>query len=335
MQSNTHTSACLSSYIHLGLSQGLNRRSERGRFFLIVIVGALRKEGWPVRPTVHNNMGVERTNMANTPSAEACSALIKYWVKEYERLFGRSSSENGLTEEQQIPPEEMKKYIENYKKWYEMPVHQEETKAKLLILKRISEAWQLNVDTINKLIKYMESTLAMLVVMLSCGCQSGLYKVSTSEDNKQIDEHVCYYAVDDDSFGGGAGSFIKDNGSSPDGVLYDEDRMPIQVIEGRSVMEPDKPGWSGVLWMFSLGIFPMCQSEYMTQEITVKSPIGEKTGSYRIDARRWAGWIPLFIGYPALADERDAAAKLPNRRLESVGRNRLVKNLVGEFSYKD
>lgn len=273
--------------------------------------------------------------MANTPSTEACSALIEYWAKEYKRLFCQSSSGNELTELQQIPPAEMKKYIENYKKWYETPVSQEETKAKLSILKRISEAWQLNVDTINKLIKYMESTLAVFAVMLICGCQSGLYKISTSEDNKKVDESVRYYDVDADSFERGVGSFIKDNGSSPDGVLYDEDSMPIQIVEGRSDKEPDKPGLSGVLWLFSLGMFPMCESEYMTQEITVKSPIGEKTGSYRIDAKRWAGWIPLFVGYPASADERDAEAKLPNRRLEGVGKNRLIKNLVGEFSYKD
>ena len=269
--------------------------------------------------------------MANVPSTEACSALIEYWAKEYNRLFSGSSSESELTKVQQIPPTEMKQYIDNYKKWYETPVSQEDTKVKLSFLKRISEAWQLNVDTINKLIRYLESTLAVLAVMLIFGCRSGLYKISTSEDGKKIDESVQYYRVEPSS----AANFIKDNGASPDGILYDEERMPIEISEGRSHREPDKPGWSGVLWMFSLGIFPMCQNEYMAQEITVKSPIGEKTGMYRVDAKRWSGWIPLFVGYPSSADERDADAKLPNQRLEGIGKERLVKNLVGEFYYKD
>lgn len=179
----------------------------------------------------------------------------------------------------------------------------------------------------------MKNVIGLMLVlgMLLGGCRSGLYKISTSEDGKKIDESVPYYRVEPSS----AASFIKDNGTSPDGILYDEERMPIEISEGRSHREPDKPGWSGVLWMFSLGIFPMCQSEYMAQEITVKSPIGEKTGVYRVDAKRWSGWIPLFVGYPSSADERDADAKLPNQRLEGIGKDRLVKNLIGEFSYKD
>ena len=271
--------------------------------------------------------------MANTPSTEACSALIEYWAKEYERLLGRSSSGKGLTEELQIPPEEMKKYIENYKKWYETPVPQEETKAKLSILKRISEAWQLNVDTINKLIKYMESTLAVFAVMLICGCRSGLYKVSTSEDSKQIDESVRYYAI-------GAGSFIKDNGSSPDGVLYDEDRMPIQIIMGQSQEKFDDIGVGlqrlrGMLFTLSLGVFPMWRCDYLTQGVTIKSPIGERSGSYRVDAKYWEGWLPIFVGYPGSADERCDWPLITCKRIEDMGKNRLVKKLVGEFSYKD
>ena len=266
--------------------------------------------------------------MEKESSPEACSGQIKNWADEYERLFGRQNSNVKLLASEQIPQKEIKDYIDDYKKWFESIPERDDTIKKVSTLKRVVELWQLNVDVINKMIKCMESTLAVFVVMAICGCQSGLYKVSTSEDGKKIDGSVRYYEITSDSF-------LKECGRSADGLLYDEDRMPIRVVEGQSSMEPDKPGWSGVLWMFSLGIFPMCQSECMKQAVTVKSPIGERSGTYRVDAKRWSGWVPLFIGYPDVADERDSDARLPNQRLEGIGKDRLVKNLIGEFSYKD
>lgn len=185
-----------------------------------------------------------------------------------------------------------------------------------------------------KMISLRIVSSAIAVSALISGCQSGLYKVTTSEDDKSVDNSIRYYEVAKGK-GSFAADFMKDGGSSPDGILYDEERMPVEIVEGRNEKFPDKPGWSGVLWLFTVGIWPMCHSEYMTQDITVKSPIGEKTGSYRVDAKWWAGWFPIVIGYPSSADERSAEASLPNRRLEGVGRDRLVKSLVGEFSYND
>lgn len=173
---------------------------------------------------------------------------------------------------------------------------------------------------------------ALIAIMAVCGCQSGLYKISTSEDGKKFDDSVRYCEIDSS-----ADSFIKGNGSSPEGTLYDEDCMPIQIVDGRSDKHYFRPlgGWTGVLWMFSLGIFPICDGESVIQEISIKSPIGVKAGSYCVDARRWGGWIPIFIGYPAFADERDDDADLPNVRIEQAARDRLVKSLVGEFSFTE
>ena len=169
----------------------------------------------------------------------------------------------------------------------------------------------------------------VLVSATLYGCQSGLYKVSTSEDGKKLDESVRYYDI------GSGTDFIKDNGASPDGILYDEEQMPIKIIEGRSDKKFNRSDWSILLNIFSLGLFPAFDGEYITKAITVKSPIGEKAGSYRVDAKRWVGWFPLFIGYPDFADERDDYAKLPNPRLESIGEHQLIKNLVGAFSYNE
>ena len=91
--------------------------------------------------------------MEKEQSAELCSTLIENWEKEYKRLYVLSSFNEGYNNGEQISPDEMKKYVDNYKKWYEEKASPEETKAKLSIMKRISEAWQLNLDTINKHIK--------------------------------------------------------------------------------------------------------------------------------------------------------------------------------------
>ena len=279
--------------------------------------------------------------MTNEPSSAACRALIDYWAKEYERLFNQASDEPELTKDQQIPPSEMKVYIDNYKRWYETSLPPKETEAKLSILKRVSEAWQLNLDTINKLIKYMESTLTVIVIMLILGCQSGLYKVSTSEDGKEAKDCLDYRVVatiDDkgkSSQTTGDEVFMKDGGYSPDGILYDESQIPVEVSEGTPNHISNKEnGLANLLWVCTLGVVPYCSSEYMTQEIFVRTPLGGKTGTYRVDAKSWFGWIPIFVGYPSSADVRDANAKLPDARMEKIGRDRLVQGLVGQFDKK-
>lgn len=167
-----------------------------------------------------------------------------------------------------------------------------------------------------------------------CGCQSGAYKIATSADENTERSEIPYYKVGEgNSFVTGPMNEMVFMGDGD--TVYDEDKMPILVVESEAEYSPDKPGWSGVLWLFSLGVFPMFSSEYMTQDVTVKTPIGEKTGSFRVDARWWGGWLPIFIGYPCLADERVAKAELPNSRVEEIGRNRLVEGLVKEFEFKD
>lgn len=117
----------------------------------------------------------------------------------------------------------------------------------------------------------IEVLLVPLWVGIICGCQSGLYRISTSEDRKELDSKMNYSAVS----------------SLSTEVEFDSSHMPVEIVHGRENRMPDEPGWSGVLWLFTLGIFPMVQTEYVTQEITVKTPIGVKSGSWRVDAKRW------------------------------------------------
>ncbi len=180
-----------------------------------------------------------------------------------------------------------------------------------------TKARQHNVCSANALTRHIVSTIVAVVVMMLFGCYSGMYKISTSEEGKELDSKMNYSEV----------STLNTE------VEFDSSQMPVEIVHGREIRIPDKPGGSGILWLFSLGIFPMVETEYVTQDITVKTPLGVKSGSWRVDAKRWFGWLPIFIGYPDLADERDVNAKLPSPNMEQKAKDRLVDSLVREFSY--
>lgn len=168
-----------------------------------------------------------------------------------------------------------------------------------------------------KMVRKIKALLVLFLASTICGCQSGLYKISTSEDGKELDSKMSYSEV----------STLNTE------VDFDSSRMPVEIVHGQEKRMPDEGGVSGVLWLFTLGIFPMVQTEYVAQDITVKTPIGVKSGTWRVDAKRWIGWVPLFIGYPSLADERDTDAKLPNLQMERKAKDKLVDSLAREFSY--
>lgn len=168
-----------------------------------------------------------------------------------------------------------------------------------------------------KMVRRSKALLVLFLASTICGCQSGLYKISTSEDGKELDSKMSYSEV----------STLNTE------VDFDSSRMPVEIVHGQEKRMPDEGGVSGVLWLFTLGIFPMVQTEYVAQDITVKTPIGVKSGTWRVDAKRWIGWVPLFIGYPSLADERDTDAKLPNLQMERKAKDKLVDSLAREFSY--
>lgn len=164
--------------------------------------------------------------------------------------------------------------------------------------------------------KVLGCALAVYACVI-CGCQSGLYKISTSGENKKLDSKMKYAEVS----------------SLSTEMQFDPSRMPVEIVYGREKRMPDEPGVSVMLCFFTLGIFPMVQTEYVTQDITVKTPIGVKSGTWRVDAKKWTGWVPLFIGYPSSADERDADAKLPNPKMEQKAKDMVVDSLAREFSY--
>lgn len=166
------------------------------------------------------------------------------------------------------------------------------------------------------------------------GCQSGLYQIVTSEDDKELDDRMSYYEA---KLVGTKSERVEFEPISSDS-LYDSQKMPICVVNGKSKCEPDKTGISSFGWLFTLGIIPMCESGFRMQEITVKTPLGDKNGWYRVDAKRWSGWLPIFIGYPGIADKRAADASVNGvgmSEMLSLARQSAVESLARQFSYDE
>lgn len=166
------------------------------------------------------------------------------------------------------------------------------------------------------------------------GCQSGLYQIVTSEDDKELDDRMSYYEA---KLVGTESECTEFEPISSDS-LYDSQKMPICVLNGKSESEPDKTGISAFGWLFTLGIIPMCESGFRMQEITVKTPLGDKNGWYRVDTKRWSGWLPIFIGYPGIADKRAADAGVNGAAMSemlSLARQSAVESLARQFSHDE
>ena len=152
-------------------------------------------------------------------------------------------------------------------------------------------------------------SIGMLVVT---GCISGMYSSDISVSGKE----------------GGVTSFsVVEN---IDENNYPE-TMPV-VVQSKSTNVKDNHVWNHLLWMCTIGIVPGIESETTTYDITVKTPLGEKSGKCSVSAGDWVGWLPLIMPYPAFADERISDyARLPNKKLEDAVQGQLITNLVSQF----
>ena len=136
----------------------------------------------------------------------------------------------------------------------------------------------------------------MVGILALAGCQSGMYSSDVSVDRK--DDGVSDYTV------------VK----TLDVKEYPQS-MPV-VVESKSTNQKGEHGLNNLLWFFTLGIVPGVSSEATTYDVTVRTPIGEKSGTCTIEASSWMGWLPIFVPYPGIADERTSNPSLPNVTLE-------------------
>ena len=82
---------------------------------------------------------------------------IRQWAEEYKRIFGSASDGVSLSEGDLIPPDEMRRYVDNYRKSFEVASSKDELELKLDKLTRIRNGWQLTVDCLDKIITYIEN----------------------------------------------------------------------------------------------------------------------------------------------------------------------------------
>ena len=116
-----------------------------------------RAEG--VGPWQNNGAG-ERDEKMSKEDEGAFEEQLRHWVDSYERIFGSAPDNVMLSDDEQIPSDEMRRYIANYKKWFEEEPSVEEMKLKLAKLKKIKNGWRLNTECLDKIIAYIESRLS-------------------------------------------------------------------------------------------------------------------------------------------------------------------------------
>ena len=153
--------------------------------------------------------------------------------------------------------------------------------------------------------------LGVVGLFALAGCQSGMYSSDVSVDRKD----------------GGVSDYTIVN--SLDVKEYPQS-MPV-VVKSTSKHQEGEHGLNNLLWFLTLGVIPGVSSEATVYDVTVKTPIGEKSGTCTIEASSWMGWLPIFIPYPGIADERVSNPKLPNETLEVKVRRQLIANLVSQF----
>lgn len=162
------------------------------------------------------------------------------------------------------------------------------------------------------------------------GCMNSIYSSSVSVEKKEGGIESYTIVAQNGKFVENATKQLYENN-------YEISSLPVYVTSKSSTKKVELGGISGMMWLFSLGIIPGVESGETLGEVSIKTPLGEKTGSYKVEAKGWAGWLPIFLPYPGLAEERvyGTSAKLPNEVFETKVREKLVGNLVSQFSKEE
>lgn len=85
--------------------------------------------------------------------------LINFWAREYERLFYSHEGDVSMPPQEKVPEEEMQRYVDNYKRWFENKADLQMQQEKLSKLQLIEERWKLDLETLTAIIGYMKACL--------------------------------------------------------------------------------------------------------------------------------------------------------------------------------
>lgn len=161
------------------------------------------------------------------------------------------------------------------------------------------------------------------------GCASGMYSTWVSVEKNE----------------NGITQYCEMSGEDVFSKVCDTNFLPIKVEWKEHFVEKgakeykkgdDNPlHYIEFLFLFSGGIIPSVSYKADVFEAEVKTPIGIKTGQCAVEAKRWEGWLPLFLPFPGIARERLVDPKLPNRHLELEIKSNLITNIVSQFSREE
>jgi hypothetical protein len=84
---------------------------------------------------------------------------INIWSEKYKRLFDSPDDDVVLSVDEQIPPDEMDRYIRNYKKWFESEIPIDQKNKNMMKLKKVQAGWKLTASLIDEMAKHIESQL--------------------------------------------------------------------------------------------------------------------------------------------------------------------------------
>lgn len=175
-----------------------------------------------------------------------------------------------------------------------------------------------------------------LMVLMLFGCVSTSYQLDIPQ--KGVPSASVKYSLQSVSGAGATASnitkAIRDSGlgqyfSTSEGVSA----LPLEIMVREHDIVKDGGGLSTLLWLCTVGIFPAFDAENGTYDVTVKTPAGERSDSFTINRKTWMGWIPMFVGYPCIADKRDASMKYEPGDLVYEGVAKTATSLAGTIDY--
>jgi hypothetical protein len=74
-------------------------------------------------------------------------------------LFDSPDDDVVLSVDEQIPPDEMDRYVRNYKKWFESEIPIDQKNKNMMKLKKVQAGWKLTASLIDEMAKHIESQL--------------------------------------------------------------------------------------------------------------------------------------------------------------------------------
>ena len=129
----------------------------------------------------------------------AWSDLINFWAREYKRLFCSPEGDVSLPPQEKVPEEEMRTYVDNYKKWFSEKINRNAQNEKLEKLQKVAGKLKMDLQTLNEIIEYMKKNLTMMLlcamaIVTIAGCASLEERLASADYETRKDAETELYS---------------------------------------------------------------------------------------------------------------------------------------------